>query len=205
MGVLDEFVWAGCRELILNPGDAIERALRELLERRATRAGDDERRPDLLRQIARKTTEREAIMALFRRGTVTLTEAEGQLHALAQETAVLRGDLDALEAELALGAFYEEEITSAAVLLSTFAEDLEEIERTGNLERKRQIVERFDSQITVRTTDYRARPKTAEIEVRYRIGERRTSALELPSSPEGTPTRGHSSWSGHPGGQAPGR
>jgi hypothetical protein len=57
--------------------------------------------------LIEKTTERERIMTLFRRGYATPHDVEAQLEAIEQETAGLRAILESLQAQRNLVQAYE--------------------------------------------------------------------------------------------------
>jgi site-specific DNA recombinase len=171
---LEEQVWQDCREFILNPGPALADAQVELRRRLADASMHEPRQRELLRQIAGKDQERENVMTLFRRGRATLDETERQLDAITDETAALRRELESMTDQANLAQTYEAQVAGAAALLSTLREELEQIERTNDIARKRKVIEHLVSGIEVHTVDH-GRPKKAKVILRYVFGEPRTA------------------------------
>ena len=96
-------------------------------------AGFEERRRTLLGQLAEKETERERVLTLFRRGTISDAEAERELDAIAKEAAGVREMIESLRAQTALIEAQEAFLTDSAALLGSAAR------RTGARSRPRTI------------------------------------------------------------------
>ncbi len=206
---LEGLVWSRCREFILNPGEYLEAARARLRDRLSEVAQLAERRRVLLEQLAGKDNEKERILLLFRRGHITLAEAEQQLAAIAQETARLRELLEFLKAQEELARAYEAHLTDAAVLLGRLRSELAAIEREDNFEAKRRVVELLIAGITIET-EGTGRNKRARITIRYAFQEPESVAdsntltqgphpLKTPGSRRPTPHGDLTIGSGGPG------
>jgi site-specific DNA recombinase len=161
---LEEAVWEECRRFIRNPGDALDEARRKLRERMSESAGFEDRRRALLGQLAEKETERERVLSLFRRGTISDTEAERELDAIAKEAGQVREMIESLRAQTALIEAQEAFLTDSATLLTQLQDELTEMEASNDLARKGEVIERYVRQITVETR--RVGPRKLEADVR---------------------------------------
>ncbi len=166
---IEAAVWEECRHFILNPGDALDEARRKLRESMGKAAGFDDRRRTVLGELAAKERERERILTLFRRGTITADEAEGQLEAIAREAGHLRESLESMRAQAALLEAQEAFLTDSALLLVRLRDELEEIEQVDDWARKRDVIERYVRQIVVETRDTGKRRKEAVISLYLRL------------------------------------
>jgi site-specific DNA recombinase len=185
---LEAEVWRGCREYIDHPGDMLADAQAELRRRLADSAGHEERRRDLLRQIAEKDQERERVMTLYRRNRATLEETERQLDAIGTETAALRQMLEALKAQDELGRAFEAQIVATTAMLSDLRARADEAERTGDWDTKRGLIERLVTRITVTTTGEEKRGEPPAVDIYFAFGRRHApeSAPDVPPSGGGS-------------------
>ena len=115
------------------------------------------------------------------------------MEAVAGEAATLRELLESLRAQEALVGAQEAHLTSAAKMLMKLRGQVEEVERTNDTARKREVVEALVSRVTVTTADDPAARggKRATVAVRYAFNPSRVVALEsstaaLPQSARGT-------------------
>jgi site-specific DNA recombinase len=161
---LEEAIWKECRRFIRNPGEALDEARRKLRERMTESAGFADRRRALLAQLAEKETERERVLTLFRKGTISDTEAERELDAIGREAAGVREMIESLRAQTALIEAQEAFLTDSAALLSRLHDELADIDASNDLRRKREVIERYVRQITVETR--RVGPRKLEADVR---------------------------------------
>jgi site-specific DNA recombinase len=166
---LEGAVWAECRAFILNPGDALAEAQRKLRQRMAETTAHDEQRRKLLADLAAKEAERERVLTLYRRGTISDEEAERELAAIAREAAHLRETIESLRAQASLVDAQEAFLTDAAAMLGRFREDLAEIEATNDLARKRAFIERYVRQVSVETRRVGARKLDADVRIYLRL------------------------------------
>ncbi len=169
---LEAQVWEDCRRFIHDPGEALADAQGQLRARLERAAGLEGQRRALLGLIAAKEAERERVMVLFRRGRLSLEDAEGQLDEVEREAASLRQMADALRSQAELADAFEAHVSEAASMLSRLRTRLDDIEREDDFEARREIVRLLVGGITVRTTG-EGRGKTAEIAIRYVFGEPR--------------------------------
>ena len=186
---LEQQVWEDSRAFILNPGDALARAQAQLRERMTRTTGLEEQRRAIARQLADKEGERERIMTLYRRNRIRIEEAEQQLDDVARETSELQGMIQTLRSEEELARASEAHLASAAAMLATLRDQLEEVERTNDRETMRRIVEHLVTRIGVRTVG-KGREKTAWMRIIYTFSSpvqyalydtaRRTSACTGP-------------------------
>jgi site-specific DNA recombinase len=82
---LERAVWQDCERFLRDPGSALDDARRQLEVRREQVVDITGQRQQLLGRIAGKDQERGDILALLRRGTIRIDEAEQQLEAIAAE------------------------------------------------------------------------------------------------------------------------
>lgn len=161
-------VWNGCREFVLNPGPALADAQAELRRRLADTATHDARRRDVLRQIAGKTQEQDRVMLMFRRGRITLEDAEAQMDDIARERDMLRAEVESIESQSALADAFEAQITSVSTMLASLRDEVERIERENDTAKKREIIDLLVAGVDVRTAGTGKR-KTAEVTIRHRF------------------------------------
>jgi len=165
---LEQTVWEDCRAFILNPGEALGEAQRQLQERLRQTAHMDQERVASLHALAEKAHERERIMTLFRRGRLNLAEAETQLDDIAREEADLRQQCSAIDAQKALADTYAAYLTGASRMLQRLQERLTEVEQTDAQTTKRQVVEMLVQDIRIDTHDGAPRGSTpCTVTVRY--------------------------------------
>jgi len=174
---IEAFVWRDCREFINNPGAALADAQRRLRERLGQVAGMEDRRREVLAQIAAKDTERERVLTLYRRGRITIEEAEAQMESIAGESAMLREMLESIRAQESLANAQEAHLRDATMMLLQLQEQLAEIEETGDVERKQQIIELLVAGITMRT-EGEGKQRTVTATIRYHFAEPRNSVID---------------------------
>ncbi len=166
---VEELVWGQIVEFIRHPKSALKKLREEL-------AADKSQAKDLSREIerleaalAQKDVERQRIMALYRRGTVKLSEAETQLQEIEREEAALREALAALRSEQNSLKASKESFASAKKLLRSLRSAV-----AGEVpwEKKREIVELLVKEIIVgphETTGGRWCTEPLKITVKYRF------------------------------------
>jgi site-specific DNA recombinase len=161
---LEASIWEQCRAFIYNPGEALADAQRELRDRLEKVAGLDDERRRLVMEVAAKDTERERVLTMYRRGTVTIDEAERDLETIARETATLRELLESLRAQEALAAAHETHLTDAMTYLALLRDRLEDIEVTNDLAAKQDVMGLLISRVRVRSVGRNVPP---EVRVRF--------------------------------------
>ena len=148
---LEGAVWQEVRRFIDNPGEAVKRAQLQLRERLAGASKGDERRKRLAAELAGKETERERVLNLFRRGRVTLEEAERELDAIGREAAELRGLIDSLRVQAEMATASEAYLVDVGAMLARIGGRVEEIEATNDRAAMRELIELLVPQIVLRT------------------------------------------------------
>lgn len=168
--LVEDLVWEDCRAFIDNPGESLEEARRRLEEQ--THLFDElrEERSRLERTLGAKDAARERIMTLYRREVVSLDEAEAQLGAVAAEAEGVRSLLEALKAQEDLAQATEMQLAQAGALLQQLRGRADEIERTGDIEMKRQIIDLLVRGIRVDTTGA-GRNKEAALTIEYAFAD----------------------------------
>jgi site-specific DNA recombinase len=166
---LEDLVWRDCRAFVLNPGDALAEAQRQLRGRMAETARLEPQRRALLQQVAEKEQERERVLTLFRRNRITLEEAERQLDQLQQEQVAGRQMLAGLRSEEELAQAFEAHLADATAMLGQLGERLAEIEQDGDGATRRQLLELLVTRLTVRTEGVGHR-KRATVRAEYAFG-----------------------------------
>ncbi|HEX2171969.1 MAG TPA: hypothetical protein VHL09_05940 [Dehalococcoidia bacterium] len=172
---MEKAVWRDCREFVLHPEEALADAQRQLRERLDQSATVEAERQRLKAAPADKEQERERVMTLYRRGRVTLDEAEAQLDATGREASEIRGFLEAVRAQRDLASAFEARYVEAAALLTRLRDRLEDIEREGDWTAKRRLVELLVARIDV-TTVGTGRKRSARVAITYTFGPARDVA-----------------------------
>ncbi len=175
-GWLEDQVWRECRAFILDPGEAIHEAQRQLRERLTDLARLETERQGLEKLIAEKRAARQRTQELYVRGVATLIDVEGLLTGIGREEATLRASLEELDASKALAEAFEAHVVEATTLLKRLSERLHEIEQTNDWDTKRQIVEQLVCGVRV-TTEGDGFNKRAVVEVDFAFGERRAGEI----------------------------
>jgi site-specific DNA recombinase len=163
---IEQRVWEECRAFIRNPGPVLAAAQEALHAAQRHRDDHTARRQALMAQCAEKERERARVRTLYRRGAITLAEAEAELATIAQEIATLTALAESLTAQEALAAAETAQLTTAATLLAQLRAELDDIEATDDRAFKHQIITRLVSAITV-TTEGTGRQATVIARVRY--------------------------------------
>ncbi len=179
----EEAIWQECRRFIMNPGDALDEAKRKLRERMTESAGFEDRRRAVLAELAEKETERERVLTVFRRGTISDAEAERELDAIAREAGQLRELLESMRAQTALIEAQEAFLTDSAALLGRLRDELAEIEATNDVARKREVIERYVRKITVESRRVGPRQLAADVRVALRLKPESVAVANTGPSP----------------------
>jgi site-specific DNA recombinase len=169
---LEDLIWQDCRAFILNPGEALAEAGRQLNERRSQSGRVVGEQHRLQQSLGEKALERDGIMTLFKRKKITLEEAERQLDVTERETAELRTALGAIQAQQDLAQAFAAHYQEAAALLGQLRDRLEEIESTNDVATKRQVVEMLVAGISADTFGT-GKDKHAKITITYTFTPKR--------------------------------
>ena len=178
---IEGLVWEDCKAYIFDPGSYLADAPRQLRERLAESATAEERRRALLREIGQKESERERVLTMYRRGKISMDEADTQLDDIARETATLRGLVESLRAQEALTAAAEAYLTDTAAALARLQDRVEEIERTNDLAGKRKVFEILVQRIGVQT-EGAGRRKQATVSLQYAYQPQKRFGAVLPTA-----------------------
>lgn len=159
---LEAAVWADCAAFLQNPGPALAEAQRQLRARLSDLPKLEAERVRLVENLAEKDIERERAMTLYRRGRVSLDDAERQIDEVQKEAAQLRQQIEAIRTAEELSEAAETQYTDAVAMAADLATELEQIEaaergddliaKRATAHRKRRIIERLVRRITIAPT-----------------------------------------------------
>ena len=120
----------------------------------------DGERQRLQQALADQGAERERVMTLFRRGRARLEEAEAHLDAIEREAEAIRTQLGALRAQQDLAEAMAAHHTEAAACSGGLRDRLDEIERTNDVQTKRQVIDLLVAHIQCGDRRHRAPHQT---------------------------------------------
>jgi site-specific DNA recombinase len=172
---LEDEVWQECREFILYPEEALTEARRQLDARGEHRGRIEGERHRLQQVLAEHTAARERMLTLLRRGQTTVEETERHLDAIAKEAETIRAQLSALRAQQDLDEANAAHYSTATAMLGRLRERLAEIERTNDVQAKRQVVELLVAHLHVETLPTGRRTKQARVPITYTFIPKRVS------------------------------
>lgn len=171
---LESVIWADIEGFLRDPGPILE----QLAERTREQDHDAEQVRD---EIARyqqamqaKQSEKDAVIALFRRGRIDAAALDRQLDDVQKEETHLRDQIDAMQERLRAGQATEQQVRGAAGLLTQLRARLDE---PMTWELQRQLVEALVARIVVDTTTDESGKKHAKVRVTYRFDETHPRAL----------------------------
>lgn|SRR5215471_6490280 len=179
---LEDYVWSKIKDFAADPQQTLGMAQAELRRRLGTVAERARHEAELRRALAAKEGERRVAREQNRRGLITFAELQEDLEVITAEAAALRAQLDSMRNERELAEEQERALTSAATMLRQVQESVDEISRTNDVERKRQVITRLVARIVVTTEIVGAnrdgrRRKHATIDVDFYFGERSSTAI----------------------------
>jgi site-specific DNA recombinase len=184
---IETLVWHDCRAFLLNPGDALALAQSQLRERLAQARDLEPERTRLQAAITEKASERERVLTMFRRGRITVAEADAQMEAIQHEEAELQRHLTALRAQHDLTIAYEAQMVEASALLARLHGEVERVEHENDLATKRQVIELLVADIRA-DTEGTGRWKKTHLTVTYRFSPVAVAVSDTPRS-SGSPGR----------------
>ena len=175
---VERLVWADIEAFLRDPGDVLERLRDRLSLKDEDRKRQEKELKSLMGRLEQKTSERERILGLFRRGRIDEATLDRQLDAINTEAAGLQSGIEA--AERALSAEDRAaQLRSAESLLSTLRTKLA---RAISPELKRRIVEILVEKVVANTVE-RFGVQQSEITIEYRFSQpNEPAALVLPRS-----------------------
>ena len=146
----------------------------------------DVERSRLQQALAAHGAERERVMTLFRRGRARLEEAEAHLDAIEREAETIRTQLGALRAQQDLAEAMAAHHAEATALLDGLRDRLDEVERTNDVQIKRQVIDVLVAHIQVETIDTARRTKQGRVTIHFTFAPKRvadfTTALRTEES-----------------------
>jgi site-specific DNA recombinase len=166
---LEGVVWDDCRHFLRSPGEAIAEAREELQQRVNQSARLEEERGRYQRELAERAQARDRILALVRRGTIRMAEAEAHLELIQKEEQDLRARIQALQMQDELTHAFEAHVHEAEAMLIRAREGLAIVEEINDPNLKRQLIELLVKRITIDTTGA-GRRKHAKVRIEYELG-----------------------------------
>ncbi|MGD9892317.1 MAG: recombinase family protein, partial [Dehalococcoidia bacterium] len=185
---VESAVWSDIKRWADDPGDYLADAQAQLRARMEQSTNAEAQRRELIGQIAGKETERERVLTMYRRGRISIDEADKELDAIAKETATLRELVESLRAQESLTAAAESHLTTTATVLANLKDKIAAIERTKDTAAQREIIELLVFEITVRAVGDGRRRKP-EIAIRYALDPARTGAVADTMAPSSSSLR----------------
>lgn len=142
---LEDYIWKSIREKIENPNAWMERVQRETRGRQEKSAQSETEKEALRKTIRGAHEERERIMALYRRGRISLDEADNQLDQIARESSQAESLVAAIEAQQSLADALEDQFMSMVEFSERMRPVLDEADEKPELQR--QYIERLVARI----------------------------------------------------------
>jgi len=169
-------IWADCAHWLRHPEEGLAEAQAELRARLSKAPSLDAERQRLNESLSEKEEERERVITLYRRKRMTLEEAERDLDTIQHEAGQLRAMLDAIRAQDDLTRAFEAQYTEAATMLAALGQEVDEIEETNDLVRKRRVIEMLVAGIRVKP---QGRGIDGRVSVTYRFGRPHAPVISL--------------------------
>lgn len=182
---IEAAVWDECRRFILNPGEALHEARARLREKMSKATSFEDVTRKTQQQLDSKDAERERVLTLYRRGRISEVEAERELDAVAKEAAQLREIIESQRAQSALIDAQEAYLTESTLLLTRLQGELATIEATNDMQRKREIMQRYVRAIHVETRGTKRWHKECDVRIYLRLKPEPVSVDNVTSSRSG--------------------
>jgi site-specific DNA recombinase len=164
---LEQQVWADVEAFLRDPGPVLKR-LHAKLEAEAAGSSDTQKKLTRLEGLLeQKATERNRVVALYRRGRLTDTELDGQMDEIGKEEAALQVQIDELRGKLGHAGTIGDTVSSAQTLLAELRTRLDE---PLSWELKRQVIEVLVAGIRVETVE-ECGVKQSRVTVSYRFSQ----------------------------------
>jgi site-specific DNA recombinase len=170
---IEAAVWSRCAAYVRDPEAFLIAARAQLRSQQEHIDGMAMERQGLQLQLSAQAEQRRPVLDLLRKSTISSAEAEQQLNTIKAEMDATYAQLTRLDAQAALVATTETQLTEAATLLARMRDQVDEIERTNDRSRKRQILEFLVAEIRVQTYGT-GRAKRAETTALYHLGPPQT-------------------------------
>jgi site-specific DNA recombinase len=162
---LEETVWTEIEDFLRDPGTVIEQLQRRVAAERNDGNRRQERLVGLEDDLATKITERDRILALFRKGRINEADLDRQMDQIDREEAGLRANIEDLAAGLRGVADVAAQIQSTQALLEKLRGRLDQ---GVSWEVKRQLVEALVGGIRIDTQEENGK-RCASVVVTYRF------------------------------------
>jgi site-specific DNA recombinase len=176
---LEQLIWEDVEGFLRNPSSLIDRLQQRFAEEESHDGARRERLAGLESTLAAKTTERDRILGLFRKGRIQETDLERQMEEIDREEEALRTNIQELSCALRNTSDATAQILSAGPLLERLRERLD---LGVTFEVKRQIVEALIGKIRIDTSEELG-IKESGISVTFRFAEpEQSSAVVLSRS-----------------------
>jgi hypothetical protein len=164
---VERIVWQKVYDLIADPREAIDIWQKQIEDRKEKSEDTKAEKQRIDRALVAKATEKDRVYTLFRRGLMSLDDAEGQLEAIRKEAAELQARLDTLAAQEEVLKAGTENYRATVDLLNRYRAGLQAIEAGNDPKQKGEIIRRLLPRITVETSG-EARKKTVVFRAYFR-------------------------------------
>ena len=162
---LERVVWDDIETFLHNPGAVVEQLQERLAAERNNSKRSQERLGRLENLLSAKTTERDRMLALFRKGRITEADLDRQMDQTDREEAGLRANIEDVSARLRGVADGAGQLQSAQTFLERLRGRLDE---GASWEVKRQLIEALVGSIRIDTGEENGK-RCASIAVTYRF------------------------------------
>jgi site-specific DNA recombinase len=164
---LEAAIWQDIEQFLRNPGQVLS-LLEEQMRQRASETGQlHEEIARLQQSWQNKNNEKDAVIALFRKGRIDESDLDRQLDQIKQEGSAIQQQIEQLQGLAQDARSVEARLRSAEELLQALRQRLEE---PLTRELRRQVVEALVERIWVRTNENERGEKGTRITVIYRFG-----------------------------------
>ncbi|MSQ23480.1 MAG: hypothetical protein EXR58_02855 [Chloroflexi bacterium] len=158
---LEDLVWGRILDFLRDPGEFLRQAREQMAEPKSP--APQERREALARQLVATEAQKARVLALYRRGTVSLPDTESQLAEIAREASAVQTMIDAISVQDDLAVAEDAALTQTADLIQLYAANLD----NADFALKRKLVELLVEKIIVETVPSGTKDKKATVTVVY--------------------------------------
>jgi site-specific DNA recombinase len=185
---LEAKVWAQIEGWLRDPGEALD----ELAARLGEQADQTERlRAQIAEQqqeLQQKQTEKDSVIALYRRGRIDAGDLDRQLDQIADEEAAATRQIALLQEQAAVAHAVAESLHSAEALLRGMGERLDTPEAKTFAWRRKQVETLVQSIVVTTTEDATTGKRRAHVDVWYRFASRPTRIVSCTKARADTPS-----------------
>ena len=162
-GDLEDAVWQDILGFLNDPGPVLEQLAEALTWGAIQSKGADQERSELQECLSHKAVEKDAMLDLYRRGRIGMTDLDTQLDKIASEEATLKDRLLQVESQEKNQELATARLTNATDLLASLRDRLKD---EFKWEEKRELVELLVAGVVVDTV-WEGSNKRSEIQVTY--------------------------------------